>query len=143
MTTGLSTKLNATFEEAVERTTRALAEQGFGVLTTIDVAATLKQKLGKDMEKYLILGACNPGLAHRALDIDRQLGQLLPCNVVVRADLADPEGAAHYFNAAVPDSEQMALAALRDVAEARQMATFAKEAGVAGSGMFSAGRAPE
>ena len=92
MTTGLSTKLNATFEEAVERTTRALAEQGFGVLTTIDVAATLKQKLGKDMEKYLILGACNPGLAHRALDIDRQLGQLLPCNVVVRADLADLEG---------------------------------------------------
>ena len=79
MTTGLSTKLDTTFDEAVERTTQALAEQGFGVLTTIDVAATLKQKLGKDMEKYLILGACNPGLAHRALDIDRQLGQLLPC----------------------------------------------------------------
>ena len=93
MATGLSTKLEIAFDEAVERTTQALAEQGFGVLTTIDVAATLKQKLGKDMEKYLILGACNPGLAHRALDIDRQLGQLLPCNVVVRADPADPEGA--------------------------------------------------
>ena len=93
MTTGLSTKLDTTFDEAVERTTQALAEQGFGVLTTIDVAATLKQKLGKDMEKYVILGACNPGLAHRALDIDRQLGQLLPCNVVVRADPADPGGA--------------------------------------------------
>ncbi len=93
MTTGLSAKLDIAFDEAVERTTQALAEQGFGILTTIDVAATLKKKLGKDMEKYLILGACNPGLAHRALDIDRQLGQLLPCNVVVRADPANPEGA--------------------------------------------------
>ncbi|WP_343573180.1 DUF302 domain-containing protein [Mycobacterium sp.] len=88
MTTDLSTKLDVEFDEAVERTTQALAEQGFGVLTTIDVAATLKKKLGKDMEKYLILGACNPGLAHKALDIDRQLGQFLPCNVVVRADPA-------------------------------------------------------
>jgi uncharacterized protein (DUF302 family) len=86
MTMGLSTKLNTTFEDAVERTTRALAEQGFGVLTRIDVQATLKQKLGTNMEDYLILGACNPTLAHRALDVDRQMGQLLPCNVVVRAD---------------------------------------------------------
>ncbi len=93
MTTGLSTQLEVTFEEAVERTTQALAEQGFGILTTIDVAATLRKKLGKDMEQYVILGACNPGLAHRALDIDRQLGQLLPCNVVVRADPTDPDGA--------------------------------------------------
>ncbi|MCV7197774.1 DUF302 domain-containing protein [Mycobacterium angelicum] len=89
MTSGLSTKLNTTFEEAVERTTQALADQGFGVLTTIDVKATLKKKLGHDMEDYLILGACNPTLAHRALEIDRQLGQLLPCNVVVRTD---PDG---------------------------------------------------
>jgi uncharacterized protein (DUF302 family) len=86
MTMGLSTKLNTTFEDAVERTTRALAEQGFGVLTRIDVKSTLKQKLGAEMEDYLILGACNPTLAHRALDVDRQMGQLLPCNVVVRAD---------------------------------------------------------
>jgi uncharacterized protein (DUF302 family) len=86
MSTGLSTKLNTTFDDAVERTTRALAEQGFGVLTRIDVQATLKQKLGTNMEDYLILGACNPTLAHRALDVDRQMGQLLPCNVVVRAD---------------------------------------------------------
>lgn len=86
MILGLSTKLNTTFEEAVERTTRALADQGFGVLTTIDVKATLKQKLGKNMEDYVILGACNPTLAHRALDVDRQIGQLLPCNVVVRTD---------------------------------------------------------
>ena len=83
---GLNTKLHTSFEEAVEQTTRALADQGFGVLTTIDVKATLKQKLGEDMENYLILGACNPSLAHRALNVDRQIGQLLPCNVVVRAD---------------------------------------------------------
>ncbi len=86
MTMGLSTKLNTTFEDAVERTTRALADQGFGVLTRIDVKSTLKQKLDADMEDYLILGACNPTLAQRALDVDRQIGQLLPCNVVVRTD---------------------------------------------------------
>ena len=57
---GLNTKLHTSFEEAVEQTTRALADQGFGVLTTIDVKATLKQKLGEDMENYVILGACNP-----------------------------------------------------------------------------------
>ncbi|BBY39688.1 ABC transporter [Mycobacterium mantenii] len=88
MTSGLTTTLHTSFEDAVDRTTKALAEQGFGVLTTIDVKATLKQKLGEDMENYLILGACNPVLAHRALGIHRQIGQLLPCNVVVRSDPA-------------------------------------------------------
>lgn len=92
MTTGLSVKLNTSFEDAVERTTQALADQGFGVLTTIDVKATLKQKLDEDMENYLILGACNPVLAHRALGVDRQIGQLLPCNVVVRTDPDSPGG---------------------------------------------------
>ncbi len=89
MTSGLTTTLHTSFEEAVEQTTKALAEQGFGVLTTIDVKATLKNKLGEDMENYLILGACNPVLAHRALGIHRQIGQLLPCNVVVRTDPAE------------------------------------------------------
>jgi len=91
MALGLSTKLRTSFGDAVERTTRALADQGFGVLTTIDVQTTLKQKLGAQMEDYLILGACNPSLAHRALDVDRSIGQLLPCNVVVRSDPADSD----------------------------------------------------
>jgi uncharacterized protein (DUF302 family) len=85
----LSTALHTSFEEAVRRTRDALAEQGFGVLTEIDVQATLKAKLGEDMEEYLILGACNPPLAHRAITVDRQIGLLLPCNVVVRTDPAD------------------------------------------------------
>jgi uncharacterized protein (DUF302 family) len=70
----------------VDRVRVALKDQGFGVLTEIDVQATLQSKLGVYIEDYLILGACNPALAHQALDIDREIGLLLPCNVVVRAD---------------------------------------------------------
>lgn len=85
----LSTVLRTSFDDAVTRTREALAGQGFGVLTEIDMQATLKAKLGEDMEQYLILGACTPPLAHRAVDVNRQIGLLLPCNVVVRADPAD------------------------------------------------------
>ena len=90
MTLAISTTLHTSFDDAVDRTRKALADQGFGVLTEIDVTATLKAKLDEDMEDYLILGACNPPLAHRAIGVDREIGLLLPCNVVVRADRSDP-----------------------------------------------------
>lgn len=85
MTYVRTVKLDIPYGEAVTRTREALAEQGFGVLTEIDVRATLQQKIGAEIEDYVILGACNPPLAHRALQVDREVGALLPCNVVVRA----------------------------------------------------------
>ena len=85
MSYGTSVTLDLPFADAVGRVRAALAEQGFGVLTEIDVTATLRARLGEQMEDYLILGACNPPAAHQALGIDRSIGLLLPCNVVVRA----------------------------------------------------------
>lgn len=81
---GIILTLGIPFDEAVRRLRAALAEQGFGVLTEIDVQATLRDRLGEEMEEYVILGACSPAMAHRALDVDRRIGLLLPCNVVVR-----------------------------------------------------------
>lgn len=76
-------KLNLPYEQAVQKVTEALKEQSFGILTEIDVQATLKQKLDVDFRKYVILGACNPPLAHRALTTELEIGLLLPCNVIV------------------------------------------------------------
>ena len=85
MSYGTQVTVKEPFGQAVARVRAALADQGFGVLTEIDVTATLKAKLGEQMEDYVILGACNPPFAHAALGIDRSIGMLLPCNVVVRA----------------------------------------------------------
>ena len=80
---GLRVNLNVPYEQALERATAALKEEGFGVLTSIDVQQTLKQKLDRDFRKYVILGACNPPLADRALRAELEVGLLLPCNGVV------------------------------------------------------------
>lgn len=83
---GFGASLDVPYEQALPRVKEALKAEGFGVLTAIDVQQTLREKLGEEMPPYMILGACNPHLAHQALSIEPRIGLLLPCNVVVRAE---------------------------------------------------------
>ncbi|HEY0995680.1 MAG TPA: DUF302 domain-containing protein [Gemmatimonadaceae bacterium] len=108
---GISTTVDLPYEQAVERTREALANEGFGVLTEIDVRATLRKKLDADFRPYIILGACNPPLAHAALSAELDIGLLLPCNVVVYA--ADDPGRS--IVAAIDPAEAMSLSDNDDV----------------------------
>lgn len=83
---GFTVRVDGTLEEAIEKVTEELKKEGFGILTEIDVQATLKRKLDVDRRPYRILGACNPKLAHQAIDVEPDIGLLLPCNVLVREE---------------------------------------------------------
>ncbi|WP_328698278.1 DUF302 domain-containing protein [Streptomyces sp. NBC_00342] len=117
--------LRGTFDETVAAVRKALADQGFGVLTEIDMQATLKAKLGHEMEQYLIFGACNPALARQALEADPSVGLLLPCNVVVRA--AD----GHVVVQAVDPATMVALTGLHAMEPVAEQATRLLDAALA------------
>lgn len=114
---GFGVTLNVPIDEAIERTTAALKAEGFGVLTTIDVRKTLNEKIGVEFEPYVILGACNPHLAHRALQAEHELGLLLPCNVIVH----EHDGASAV---SIVDPDQM-LSVAGDNPELREVAVEA------------------
>jgi uncharacterized protein (DUF302 family) len=124
MAYSIAVTLDAPFQPTVDRVRAALAEQGFGVLTEIDMRATLQAKLGVDMEEYVILGACNPPLAHRAVSAERQIGLLLPCNVVVRATDAGTAVEAMDPQVMVQVSDNPALAEVADEAAVRLRAAL-------------------
>ena len=107
-----SKTLDAPFDEAVEKTTAALKQHGFGVLTRIDVKNTLKEKIGAEFRPYVILGACNPHMAHEALQAEDKIGTMLPCNVIVQAVDGKSEVAAVDPVASMQAIENPALAAI-------------------------------
>jgi uncharacterized protein (DUF302 family) len=123
---GFGTRLSLPYQEAIARTKAALKDQGFGVLTEIDVKKTLKEKLDVDFRPYVILGACNPPLAYRALSAEIDIGLLLPCNVIVYeadggsiVEIMDPEAALGIVgNPAVEPIAREAKARLEKVIEA-------------------------
>jgi uncharacterized protein (DUF302 family) len=117
---GISTTVDMEYPLAVERTREELSKEGFGVLSEIDISATLKKKLDVEFRPYVILGACNPPLAHRALSAERDLGLLLPCNVVVYA--ADEPG-----RSVVAAMDPEAALELTGNAEVREVAREVKE----------------
>lgn len=123
---GITIKTAVSFTETVAKVRDALREQGFGVLTEIDVRATMQDKLGADMEDYVILGACNPPLAHRALAADRSIGLLLPCNVVVRAGLGETVVEAMDPRVMTQVADQPALTGVAEEAATRLRAALAE-----------------
>jgi len=122
------------FATAVAEVRDALKAQGFGVLTEIDVQATLREKLGEQMEPYLILGACNPPLAHRALSADRRIGLLLPCNVVIRADADQTVVEALDPQTMIAVADEPALQPVADEAASRLRAALGTLTGARRSG---------
>lgn len=111
-----SKKLDVTFEDAISRITEELTKEGFGILTEIDVKATLKQKLDVDFRNYRILGACNPPFAYRALQAEPHIGTMLPCNVIIQ----EPDGGQVEVAAVDPLSSMQSI-------ENRELRTIAEE----------------
>jgi len=123
---GLSTPVKESYEDAIAKVTAELKEQGFGILTQIDVKATMKKKLDKDIDNYIILGACNPALAYQSIQTEQEMGLLLPCNVIVYdkagttyISLLDPMGMMAFSgNDALCDMAEEARSRLDKVYEA-------------------------
>lgn len=113
LTYGFGTHVDVPVERAIDRVTTLLKEQGFGVLTTIDVRSTLREKIGVEFRDYRILGVCNPQFAHQGLTLEPELGLLLPCNVVVHEE---PGGARVMFMDPIPALEMTGNSALTPLA---------------------------